>query len=213
MKSIRRRGSSLYSIFMNFTTINFLLLFLACVIAINYSIRKRKYFQIRSQAFDGYIQQAADRYAIPPALIKAIIWQESRFDPWAINRRSGAIGLMQLMNNKYGAISEWQQTLKTERPTPVLIQDPNLNIDIGTWYFARAVKYWERYYSDSQTVFCLALAEYNAGRFNASKWRPKDQDGQFLTEQVDFKETKNYVILIMNKWKEYQNEQPIDEIK
>ncbi|MEI6568895.1 MAG: transglycosylase SLT domain-containing protein, partial [Verrucomicrobiota bacterium] len=47
----------------------------------------------RSQ--DEPIRAAANRYRIDPALIKAIVWKESRFHPEA-RGRVGELGLMQL---------------------------------------------------------------------------------------------------------------------
>jgi len=46
--------------------------------------------------YDGLIRLAALEHGVPPALVKAVIAAESRFDPDAISRK-GAQGLMQLM--------------------------------------------------------------------------------------------------------------------
>lgn len=46
--------------------------------------------------FDLAIAEAADKYRIPPELVRAIIVAESNFEPSAISR-VGACGLMQLM--------------------------------------------------------------------------------------------------------------------
>ena len=46
--------------------------------------------------FDEYIDQAAIRYKMPPALVRAVMHAESAFDPNAISV-VGASGLMQLM--------------------------------------------------------------------------------------------------------------------
>ena len=49
----------------------------------------------RENRFDAQILKAAERYRIPPALIKAVIWQESKFLPY-VRGRAGEIGLMQI---------------------------------------------------------------------------------------------------------------------
>ena len=46
--------------------------------------------------YDEFIEAAAERYRIPPALVRAIMHAESAFDPTAISPK-GASGLMQLM--------------------------------------------------------------------------------------------------------------------
>jgi soluble lytic murein transglycosylase-like protein len=46
--------------------------------------------------FDEYIDEAAVRYKMPPALVRAVMHAESAFDPNAISQ-VGASGLMQLM--------------------------------------------------------------------------------------------------------------------
>src|SRR5262245_11699433 len=46
--------------------------------------------------YDGIISSLAETYGVEPALVKAVIRAESRFDRHAVSRR-GARGLMQLM--------------------------------------------------------------------------------------------------------------------
>src|SRR5205807_9048265 len=55
----------------------------------------------RSQ--DKPIRAAARRYRVEPALVKAIVWRESRFNP-AARGRVGELGLMQLHED---AAREW----------------------------------------------------------------------------------------------------------
>src|SRR5262245_54909616 len=55
----------------------------------------------RSQ--DRPIRAAAQRYGVEPALVKAVVWRESRFYPGARGRAS-EIGLMQLQED---SAREW----------------------------------------------------------------------------------------------------------
>lgn len=55
------------------------------------SIRKDK-----GRAFEDHIRSAAERYRLPPALVKAVMAAESGFNPRA-QSHAGACGLMQLM--------------------------------------------------------------------------------------------------------------------
>lgn len=45
--------------------------------------------------YDHLIRAACRKYSLDPALVKAIIHAESRFDPWAVSPK-GAMGLMQI---------------------------------------------------------------------------------------------------------------------
>jgi soluble lytic murein transglycosylase len=99
--------------------------------------------RLRSQAWDGVIARTSRMYAVPPALVKAVIHTESAFDPLAISRR-GARGLMQLMPTTARALG-------VDDP-----HDPWQNIDGGTRYLRYLI---ERYKGDTT----LALAAYNAG--------------------------------------------------
>src|SRR5919109_110047 len=49
-----------------------------------------------THAYDRFIQEAAAKHSLDPALIRAVIHTESAFNPLAVSR-VGAMGLMQLM--------------------------------------------------------------------------------------------------------------------
>lgn len=51
--------------------------------------------EVSVSTYDHWIRAACRKYALDPALVKAIIHAESQFDPMAISPR-GAVGLMQL---------------------------------------------------------------------------------------------------------------------
>jgi soluble lytic murein transglycosylase-like protein len=110
------------------------------------------------------IRASAARHQLNPALIKAVMRQESGFKPCVISDK-GAMGLMQIM-------PETAQSLNTEDPL-----DPAQNIEAGA-----------RYLKDMLTRFKgdvrLALAAYNAG--------PEKIDGP-KPSVPDIPETRNYV--------------------
>lgn len=103
-----------------------------------------------SNGYDAYIANAAKKYDVPEKLIRAIITQESQWNP---NARSGAGagGLMQLMPKT--AIGLGVNN----------VYDPKQNIEGGTKQIARLLK---MYKGDVST----ALAAYNAGEGNVAKY-------------------------------------------
>jgi soluble lytic murein transglycosylase-like protein len=93
--------------------------------------------------YEEFIQEAADRFGVDAALIRAVIRTESAFDAYAVSP-VGAQGLMQLMP----ALSE---ELGVMDPF-----DPRENIMAGTRYLADLLAY-------HSNNIPLALASYNAG--------------------------------------------------
>ena len=89
------------------------------------------------------IREAAAVYDVDPALVRAMVWVESGYDPYAVSPR-GARGLMQL-------------TAVTAREVGVSNPfDPRQNVFGGVKYLSRLLK---RHDGD----VALALASYNAG--------------------------------------------------
>jgi soluble lytic murein transglycosylase-like protein len=89
------------------------------------------------------IREAATRYGVDPALVRAVVWVESRYDPYAVSP-AGARGLMQL-------------TPDTARAVGVANAfDPRQNVFGGVKYLSMLLK-------EHDGDLRLALASYNAG--------------------------------------------------
>lgn len=99
--------------------------------------------------FHPIILEAADRYDVDLALIKAIIMVESSYNPNAISRR-GAKGLMQLMPKTAEALGVGDSF------------NPEHNINAGVRYFKKLL---DQFDGDVK----LALAAYNAGSRKVKK--------------------------------------------
>ncbi|MGL5836873.1 MAG: lytic transglycosylase domain-containing protein [Sphingorhabdus sp.] len=95
------------------------------------------------------INAAAQQYGISPALVEAVMWQESRYNPKALSS-AGAIGLMQLMPG-------------TARNLGVNPHDPWQNVFGGAAYLRRQL---DRFGNNIP----LALAAYNAGPEAVAKY-------------------------------------------
>lgn len=116
----------------------------------------------QTHRFDPLIRETALRYGLDPALIKAIVWRESRFRPDAVGA-AGEIGLMQLTEP---AAQEWATAEKIGPLPPSHLFDPRTNLLAGTWYLRRSL----RRHPDVDDPRPFALAEYNAGRGNVLRW-------------------------------------------
>jgi soluble lytic murein transglycosylase len=150
----------------------------------------------RGHLYDEQILAAAG-HDVPPGLVASMIWKESRFDPGALGN-AGEIGLMQVTE---GAAADWARANRIESFDPSLLWHPATNITVGTWYFARAVHFWdERRCSDP---FPFALAEYNAGRENAQKWfELSGPDADAFIEAVEFSTTRDYIRDILARYRQ-----------
>jgi len=93
--------------------------------------------------YSAIIETVAERNQIDPALVKAVIMAESRYNHRAVSKK-GAGGLMQLMPNTAKALGVQD------------IFDPEDNITGGVRYLKKLLK---RFDGDTR----LALAAYNAG--------------------------------------------------
>ncbi len=121
-------------------------------------------------------------HGVEPALIWAVMRQESAFSPVAISR-SGAQGLMQVMPTTW----DWIAELRSEEPTdPFEVRE---NIAYGATYLAWLLRYFD---GDEE----LVIAGYNGGqgyvrRLFESEWVAEDKD-EFYRE-IDQPETREYL--------------------
>ena len=153
-------------------------------LAVRYASRQRVMRQVRP-----VVRRCAARNGVPASLIFAVIKQESRFDPRA-RGAAGEVGLMQITRN---AMLDWARAKAVPCPETVMGHDPELNIEIGSWYLGRALRRWEGY-ADREV---LALAEYNAGPGNARKWAPPIRQADAL-QRIRFPGTRHYIECVLS---------------
>ena len=120
-----------------------------------------------AHAYDALIDEAAALYDLEPALIRAVIRAESRFNPMAVSR-AGAMGLMQLMPSvaeELGAANPFE---------------PRENIMAGARLLRRLLDHHRGNVS-------MTLASYNAGPSAVA---------HHGNRVPPFRETRRYVKLI-----------------
>ena len=110
---------------------------------------------------DGVIRAAAAQYDVNPALVKAVVWRESRFNHKA-RGTSGELGLMQI---REAAASEWATAENFSDFHHSHLLNAKSNVLAGTWYLKKLMG---RYLHTDDPV-AYALADYNAGRSHVQR--------------------------------------------
>jgi soluble lytic murein transglycosylase len=149
---------------------------------------------------DQNILAAARKHGVDPALIKAVIWRESKFDPHARGTK-GETGLMQIMDNTG---REWAGEQRVALFTPFMLLEPGRNLDCGTWYLGKLL----RRYPKADDPVPYALADYNAGRGNVLKWLQgaAATNSAVFVEQMGFPSTRDYVRSIQQRRARYEEQ-------
>lgn len=127
--------------------------------------------------------------ALEPALIYAIIRQESNFDPGAVSQ-VGAKGLMQVMPSvAHGFAKKNRIAFKRDW----LLSKPDVNIRLGVGLLEYKVGRFKDNYA-------MAIAAYNAGPSRVQQWikeygDPRQNEISMIDwiESIPFEETRNYV--------------------
>lgn len=152
----------------------------------------------REHRFDKFIVPTSEKYKVSPALVKAIIWQESRFVP-DVRGGAGEIGLMQIRS---AAAGEWAAAEKMQGFVHEQIFDPAQNIAAGSWYIAKLIKR----YPHTDNPYVYALADYNAGRGNVLRWNKgvAATNSEAFLEAMTFPGTRKYIRNVIKRTEHYE---------
>jgi soluble lytic murein transglycosylase len=140
----------------------------------------------------GTVRAAATAGGLPPALLFAVMRQESAYDPDVVSY-AGAAGLLQLMPATARRIAR-DQSLPADH---LLV--PATNIRLGALYLAELLRSVE----DNAP---LAVAAYNAGAHRVRRWlrergpMPLDH----FVERIPFNQTRGYVRHVMTHYARYR---------
>ncbi len=146
--------------------------------------------------YESVILEYSDMYGLNPYLITAIIKVESNFNPKALSKKN-AIGLMQIRESTGKWIAD---KIGIDNFTCEMLYEPETNIKLGCWY----IDYLLKYYNGNLK---LALAAYNGGQGNVSKWLKDENfsdDGSSL-KYIPFAETRHFIEKIEKTYVIYKN--------
>jgi soluble lytic murein transglycosylase len=142
-------------------------------------------------------EQAAEKQ-LDPALIAAVIYAESKFDPRPSS--AGAEGLMQILPDTAYFIAH----LSGGRSfTASDLRTPSVNVAYGSYY----LRYLLDHYGGNEM---LALAAYNGGLANVDSWvAHAEAAGRQLTlAGIPFDETRAYVARVLGAQQAYRATYP-----
>lgn len=145
--------------------------------------------------YENYIQREARLRDLSPALIAAVIENESEFDKETEHK--GAVGLMQI---------EPKTAIEATKRTGIQLGNlsrlsiPSVNISIGSYY----LKYLLSLYDGNEV---LALAAYNAGYARVDKWieQARSSGGDIAkVSDIPLPHTQRYVSRVLSANRYYE---------
>jgi soluble lytic murein transglycosylase-like protein len=138
-----------------------------------------------------------DGFLVDPALLYALMRQESAFDPLA-ESPAGAAGLMQLMPRTAEAVAAVALVSSGKQG----LFDPEFNLTLAQRYVYDLLK--NRNVKGDLVLLAIA---YNAGPGNLAKWRKQaayDQDPLLFVESIPSAETRQYIERVLTNFWIYQ---------
>ena len=131
---------------------------------------------------------------LDPAVVAAVIRQESSWYPRAVSR-AGARGLMQIMPEVGEAIGRSRGYTFWDA---AFLFDPDVSLELGTAHLRAALA--------SANSLPRALAAYNAGDSRRRRWERQTgvQDPEMFIERIPFVETRDYVRIVLRNAEVYR---------
>ncbi len=136
----------------------------------------------------GLIREQAAAKHLDPALVAAVIYAETKFEPRPSS--AGAQGLMQILP----ATAYYLAHLSGgTRFTAGDLATPSVNVAYGSYY----LHYLLNHYGGDEM---LAVAAYNGGETNVDRWvaAAHAEGRQLSAEAIPFPETREYVVRVLS---------------
>jgi soluble lytic murein transglycosylase len=141
--------------------------------------------------------QAAEKH-LDPALIAAVIYAESKFEPRESS--AGAEGLMQILPETAYYLAHLSGGHSF---TAADLATPEINVAYGSYY----LRYLLNHYGGDEM---LAVAAYNGGLANVDRWvaRARAAGGSLTVSAIPFPETREYVQRVLSAQQDYRSTYP-----
>jgi soluble lytic murein transglycosylase len=142
-------------------------------------------------------EQAAAKH-LDPALIAAVIYAETKFEPRESS--AGAEGLMQILPTTAYYLAHLSGGTKF---TASDLATPSVNVAYGSYYLRYLLDHYE---GDEM----LAVAAYNGGLANVDRWvaRAREAGGSLTVGAIPFPETREYVQKVLEAQQRYRETYP-----
>ena len=149
-------------------------------------------------SYSDVIRQQADEKHLDPALIAAVIYAETKFEPRPSS--AGAEGLMQILPQTAEFLA------RRSGATSFTVSDlgtPQVNIAYGSYY----LRYLLDLYKGQEVP---ALAAYNGGETNVDRWLADERrQGRSLSvSEIPFPQTQAYVAKVLRAQAQYRKAYP-----
>ncbi len=141
------------------------------------------------------IWRHSQTYNVDPYLVMGIMRQESTYRNTALSP-VGAIGLIQVMPRTGARVAAM---MGEHTYSPGDLEDPAINLRYGIYYLSKLLDRFDG-------VFPLAVASYNGGPHNVSRWYERHQgniDLDAYVEQIEYDETRDYVKRVSGHYARY----------
>lgn len=171
--------------------------------------------------FLDVVNRHARATGVDPALIMAIIYQESRFNPNAVSPAE-AYGMMQLVPRSGGFEAFRKAKGASVQPTKEYLMDPENNIELGATYLAMILyEYWPKEVGNIPAREYCSISAYNTGPGNvaraftgstsrlvdaqakANAMRP-DEVFDYLRTNLPYAETRDYLLRVAAARRHYK---------
>ncbi|HTU79784.1 MAG TPA: lytic transglycosylase domain-containing protein [Solirubrobacteraceae bacterium] len=138
-------------------------------------------------------EQAAEK-RLDPALIAAVIYAETKFDPRP--SPAGAQGLMQILPSTAYYLAHLSGGVSF---TASDLASPSVNVAYGSYY----LRYLLDHYDGDEM---LAVAAYNGGVTNVDRWRERANASgkQLSVQEIPFPQTREYVQRVLGAEQAYR---------
>jgi|SRR5271165_226743 len=136
----------------------------------------------------GLIREQAAAKHLDPALVAAVIYAETKFEPRPSS--AGAQGLMQILPATAYYLAHLSGGTRFAAGD---LATPSVNVAYGSYY----LRYLLNHYEGDEM---LAVAAYNGGETNVDRWvaAAHAEGRQLSAEAIPFPETREYVVRVLS---------------